>query len=78
VPRWNKSINVVGDYNAKNANSVKAISTFKVATASLIFMTGMLLMECLMMCYAWPSPFCPVLCQLLAEAHSSLWVHGLQ
>ena len=28
--------------------------------------------------YAWPSPFCPALCQSLAAAHSSWWVHGLR
>jgi len=37
VPRWKKRINVVGDFNAKNANSVKSMSTFKVAMASLNF-----------------------------------------
>jgi len=37
VPRWNKCVNVAGDYNAKNANSVKSVSTFKVAVASLNF-----------------------------------------
>ena len=79
VPRWNKCINLVRDYNAKNANSVKCIHLkSQWLLEHYLFYVSCNSWHNWILSYAWTSPFCPELCQLLATARSSWWVHGLR